>query len=235
MHGTGCDRDLRADEFSVPIRGFDVAKSGAKTGVASRIALAIAQLRFLNAGSVIECAGACSGSNLPSDVYCQRGRAANSPTWPCRYTRKPSRLSWTLLQSPKGCTSSSARPLKETAVPTVPLKNKSFTLTAEDKTQLEKIAPWFDIDFRKLDAKTYVLRVAAGTVPQLVELPATTAHRRLLAEICGLSSKWVHFHFAVSCRDSLLGRSDASLIRLSELYTRDRGASLLHDVNCRAQ
>ena len=110
-------------------------------------------------------------------------------------------------------------------MPTVPLKNNSFTLTAEDKTRLEKIAPWFDIDFRKLNAQTYVLRAAAGTAPELVELPATTAHRRLLAEICGKSSKWVYFHLAVSCRDSLLGRSDANLIRLSELYTRDRDRS----------
>ena len=115
-------------------------------------------------------------------------------------------------------------------------KNKSFTLTDEDKTRLQKIAPWFDIDFRKLDEETYVLRAAAGGASQTVELPATTAHRRLLAEICEKSSKWVHFHFAASCLGSLFGRSDASLIRLAELYGRDRNASLLHDVkDCLAQ
>lgn len=103
--------------------------------------------------------------------------------------------------------------------------NKSFTLTAEDKSRLQKIAPWFDIDFRKLDGKNYVMRAAAGGTPQTVELPAATAHRRLLAEICGKSSKWVHFHFAVSCRDSLLGRSDSDLERLALLYARDRNAA----------
>ena len=51
-----------------------------------------------------------------------------------------------------------------------------------------------------------------------------------------ISSKWVHFHFAASCLGSLFGRSDASLIRLAELYGRDRNASLLHDVkDCLAQ
>jgi hypothetical protein len=111
---------------------------------------------------------------------------------------------------------------------TASTKNKSFTLTDEDKTRLQKIAPWFDIDFSKLDEETYVLRAAAGGASQTVELPATTAHRRLLAEICEKSSKWVHFHFAASCRDSLLGRNDASLSRVAELYTRDRDASLMH-------
>lgn len=39
------DRDPRAHEFSVQLRGFDAAKSGAKTGVASLIALCSALLR----------------------------------------------------------------------------------------------------------------------------------------------------------------------------------------------
>ena len=51
-----------------------------------------------------------------------------------------------------------------------------------------------------------------------------------------ISSKWVHFHFAASCWGPLLGRSDANLIRLAELFARDRNASLLHDVkDCLAQ
>lgn len=107
-------------------------------------------------------------------------------------------------------------------------KNKFFTLSDENKTRLQKIAPWFDIDFSKLNEETFVLRATAAGSPQMVELPASTAHRRLLAEICEKSSKWVNFHFAASCRDSLLGRSDASLSRVAELYTRDRDASLLH-------
>jgi ATP-dependent Lon protease len=47
------DRDPRAHEFSVQIRGFDAARSGAKTGVASLIALASALLRKSVRGGLV--------------------------------------------------------------------------------------------------------------------------------------------------------------------------------------
>jgi ATP-dependent Lon protease len=47
------DRDPRAHEFSVQIRGFDAAKTGAKTGVASLIALASALLRKSVRGGLV--------------------------------------------------------------------------------------------------------------------------------------------------------------------------------------
>jgi ATP-dependent Lon protease len=47
------DRDPRQHEFSVQIRGFDAAKSGAKTGVASLIALASALLRKSVRGGLV--------------------------------------------------------------------------------------------------------------------------------------------------------------------------------------
>ncbi len=47
------DRDPRAHEFSVQLRGFDAAKSGAKTGVASLIALCGALLRKSVRGGLI--------------------------------------------------------------------------------------------------------------------------------------------------------------------------------------
>jgi ATP-dependent Lon protease len=47
------DRDPRAHEFSVQMRGFDAAKSGAKTGVASLIALSSALLRKSVRGGLI--------------------------------------------------------------------------------------------------------------------------------------------------------------------------------------
>jgi len=47
------DRDPRAHEFSVQLRGFDVSKSGAKTGVASLIALASALLKKSVRGGLI--------------------------------------------------------------------------------------------------------------------------------------------------------------------------------------
>jgi len=47
------DRDPRAHEFSIQLRGFDAAKSGAKTGVASLIALCGALLRKSVRGGLI--------------------------------------------------------------------------------------------------------------------------------------------------------------------------------------
>ena len=47
------DRDPRAHEFSIQLRGFDAAKSGAKTGVASLIALASALLRKSVRGGLV--------------------------------------------------------------------------------------------------------------------------------------------------------------------------------------
>lgn len=47
------DRDPRAHEFSVQIRGFDAAKTGAKTGVSSLIALASALLRKSVRGGLV--------------------------------------------------------------------------------------------------------------------------------------------------------------------------------------
>lgn len=47
------DRDPRAHEFSVQIRGFDAAKTGAKTGVAFLIALARALLRKSVRGGLV--------------------------------------------------------------------------------------------------------------------------------------------------------------------------------------
>ena len=47
------DRDPRSHEFSIQLRGFDAARSGAKTGVASLIALASALLRKSVRGGLV--------------------------------------------------------------------------------------------------------------------------------------------------------------------------------------
>lgn len=105
-------------------------------------------------------------------------------------------------------------------------KNLPFFLSIDDKARLQKLAPLFHIDFSMLDDETYLLHHAHGGPGEEVRLPTAMAHRRLLAEVCAKAAKWVHFHLAESCRDSLLGRSDANLRRVAELYVRDREASL---------
>lgn len=113
-------------------------------------------------------------------------------------------------------------------MPTVLSKNRLFPLTADDKTRLQNLAPLFDIHFRKIDEKTCVLRTMAGAGALEVELSASLAYRRLLSEICGKTVHWIHFHLDESCRDSLLGRSDANLARVAELYARDRKAARIN-------
>ena len=119
---------------------------------------------------------------------------------------------------------------QETAMPTPLPNNRLFPLTAEDKTRLQNLAPLFDIHFRKLDAQTCVLQTtsAAGAGASEVELPASLAYRRLLSELCEKTVPWIHFHFEESCRDSLLGRSDANLARVAVLYARDMKAARGH-------
>ena len=111
---------------------------------------------------------------------------------------------------------------------TPPPKNRLFPLTAEDKTRLQNLAPLFDIHFRKLDEQTCVLRTTAEADAVDVELPASLAYRRLLSEICEKTVPWIHFHFEESCRDSLLGKSDANLARVAVLYARGRKAACAH-------
>ena len=115
-------------------------------------------------------------------------------------------------------------------MPTQLPKNRLFLLTAEDKTRLENLTPLFDIHFRKLDAQTCVMQTtsAAGAGVSEVKLPASFAYRRLLSELCEKTVPWIHFHLEESCRDSLLGRSDANLARVAVLYARDRKAAPIH-------
>lgn len=111
---------------------------------------------------------------------------------------------------------------QETAMPTLFSKKQTFPLTADDKSRLQKLAPLFDIHFCKIDENTCILTTMAGAGALEVELPASLAYRRLLSEICEQTVHWIHFHFDESCRDSLLGRNDANLALVAELYARDR-------------
>ena len=59
-------------------------------------------------------------------------------------------------------------------MPTLIPKNRLFPLTAEDKTRLQNLAPLFDIEFRKLDGQTFVLRIMSGTGVLEVDLARLT-------------------------------------------------------------
>ena len=99
-------------------------------------------------------------------------------------------------------------------------------LTTADKARLEKFAPLFDIEFHETSDGHYRLRIHSDTVAYEQTLPATVAHVRLLMEICERAVHWVHFHFAQSCRDSLLGLTDERIHRVAELYSLNRDARL---------
>ena len=60
------DRDPRSHEFSVQIRGFDAAKSGAKTGIACLIALSSALLRKSVRGGLIVAGEVTVGGTIES-------------------------------------------------------------------------------------------------------------------------------------------------------------------------
>ena len=96
-----------------------------------------------------------------------------------------------------------------------------FTLTAAQNVRLQNLAPLFGLEFRWVDGDCFAMRDVALAQGPTTFLPASVAHRRLLAEICSRGVKWTHFHFGKSCRDSLLEQSDARLERIAELYALD--------------
>lgn len=95
---------------------------------------------------------------------------------------------------------------------------KVLTLTADDKARLEKVAPFFDVGILKTSDGNYLMRTCSNAVTIEERLPARAAHFRLLAEICECVVPWVYFHLDESCRDSLLGQTDARIARIAELY-----------------
>lgn len=109
--------------------------------------------------------------------------------------------------------------------PTQLLEKKQFSLTSEDNARLRKFAPIFGFEFRQIDDKTYSLQSIDGGSACDVLLSSESAHVRLLNEIGSRAAKWVYFRVGTSCRDSLLGQSDARLMRVAELYVADREAN----------
>jgi hypothetical protein len=101
----------------------------------------------------------------------------------------------------------------------------SISLPPTDEARLQKFAPMFEIDFHQVNEKGYALSTHDGVNASEVSLPAAIAHRRLLVEISSRAAKWVHFHLGMSCRDSLLGQSDARLERIAALFVLDRAPS----------
>jgi hypothetical protein len=95
---------------------------------------------------------------------------------------------------------------------------KSFTLSPDDRARLERFAPLFGIDFVRTPDDSYRIECRVEEGGFVVTLSTEVAHRRLLAEICARASRWIHFHFGESCRDSLLDLSDAKVRRVAELY-----------------
>jgi ATP-dependent Lon protease len=107
------DRDPRAHEFSVQLRGFDAAKSGAKTGVASLIALCGALLRKSVRGGLVVVGEVTLGGTIepvhnavsPAEIAVEK--KARSPC--CCRCRAGGSCSISPTTWPRGWTSSSIR------------------------------------------------------------------------------------------------------------------------------
>ena len=99
---------------------------------------------------------------------------------------------------------------------------KSFTLSLDDRARLERFSPLFGIDFVRTPDGSYRIESGVEEDGFVVTLSTELAHRRLLAKICARASRWIHFHFGESCRDSLLDLSDAKVRRVAQLYALSR-------------
>lgn len=109
-------------------------------------------------------------------------------------------------------------------------KGGTFTLADADKERLERLAPLFDVEFRRSEDGHVHLTVADAGPPRCVVLPAAIAHTRLLTELCAKCVNWVYFRDQEHCGKTLLSLPDAKLRRIAELYalrrtTQEKAAS----------
>jgi hypothetical protein len=100
--------------------------------------------------------------------------------------------------------------------------HKFFFLSDADKLRLERFAPLFDIEIKRLDEDIYGLKSVSSFAPLDTTLYADVVHTRLLVEICSRAVNWIFFHFGKSCKESLLELSDARIQRVAELYALER-------------
>lgn len=95
---------------------------------------------------------------------------------------------------------------------------KGFTLSDADRLRLEIVAPWFNIGYRAISEDRAEILPDPDEPAQAVVVSVGIAHKRLMAEVCSRAGPWVYFHFGMSCRDSLMGLTDARLRRVGDLY-----------------
>ena len=94
----------------------------------------------------------------------------------------------------------------------------AMVLRDEDTARLEWLAPYFDIAFARTSCGKYELRRLEDHIAGPAALSQDVAHVRLLIELCSRCAPWVYFHFGQSCKTTLLGQTDAKLLRIAQLY-----------------
>lgn len=94
-----------------------------------------------------------------------------------------------------------------------------FSLSENDRHRLEKLAPHFNLGFEAWSNITWALYPDACERTGGIVLNENVAHRRLLSELCSRAARWLPFRLGESCRDTLLGLTDARLRRIAQLYT----------------
>jgi hypothetical protein len=99
---------------------------------------------------------------------------------------------------------------------------KLISLTVEEKERLERLAPYFDLNFRCSVDAAYELIWIDDPAATAVRLTNGTAHVRLLIELCARTAPWLYFHFGESCQRTLFRHSDTQLMRIAELYAKKR-------------
>lgn len=93
-------------------------------------------------------------------------------------------------------------------------------LSVAEKLQLERYAPWFNIEFSQDNSGCYLMRVLDDEDTRQAHLALAIAHRRLLAELCSKTVQWVFYHPGEHVADSLLSQGDSRIRRIADLYGR---------------
>ena len=93
-----------------------------------------------------------------------------------------------------------------------------ISLTSEEKERVERLAPYFDLNFCCTGDAAYELSWSDDSGTAVVRLASGSAHVRLLIELCARTAPWLFFHFGESCRRTFFRHSDVQLMRIAELY-----------------
>ena len=90
---------------------------------------------------------------------------------------------------------------------------------------LEKLAPLFDIEIKLVSEFEVELVVFNGNAFQVSKLEKNKLYRRLLAELCSKTLKWITYRQSESIVDTFFNVPEERMMRIAHLYKKSKSAT----------